>query len=534
MKKYFYVLLLLFTVVTGFYFFYSWAQLPPDHRYIYPLDDVYIHLALARNFAELGVWSVNVSGFDSASSSILYTLLLSLLIRLFGDWEYYPLLINITFAYLTLYAVYRYFRDFSTKSAFIIAVVLLLPFTLLYVMALIGMEHTLHMFLIVTSLHTIQKNVRDGFRGKDFLLLLVLTFLLALVRFESMFFTAALAGALFLRKNFPQGLAVVAAGFLPILIFGFISVRMGGYFFPNSVMIKGSYPGGEHFLLSLWRLLADGILFNTSFYKCLFFPFVILSVHLYGKYRTKNWRTFFRNETALLVVVAVGLMQSLFAMLKYRYENYVMIAVLLLISPVLAATLEEIRKHDLWKRSTWILGFSGLMVVAVAGYRFGYHHKPLSYSSKGINAQQVEMSRFLHEEYRGEEVLANDIGAISYFSHVQLTDMVGLGSTDIARLKVNNKNGSRETYISANKKFITQYATDHGCRIAVIYPEWFPGGPPASWTPVASWRVRGAYGPAIERVVFYAVSPAEVPALRRKLQKFNRQKDIEQWFYIYK
>ncbi len=55
MQKYLYLFLSIFTIVTGFYFFLGWAQLPAGHRYIYPIDDVYIHLALAKNFAEYGV-----------------------------------------------------------------------------------------------------------------------------------------------------------------------------------------------------------------------------------------------------------------------------------------------------------------------------------------------------------------------------------------------------------------------------------------------------------------------------------------------
>ena len=45
---------------------------------VYALDDAYIHLAMARNFAEHGSWGINPDGFANTTSSLLWTLLLSL------------------------------------------------------------------------------------------------------------------------------------------------------------------------------------------------------------------------------------------------------------------------------------------------------------------------------------------------------------------------------------------------------------------------------------------------------------------------
>lgn len=526
-------MLLLFTAVTGFYFFLGWAQLPQGHRYIYPLDDVYIHLALARNFAEYGVWSINTSGFDSASSSILYTLLLSFLIKVFGDWEFYPLLINVFFGYLTIYAVYRYFRDFYGKRELIWALVLLLPFTLFYMTVLLGMEHTIHMFLMVLALYYIRKNTDSGFQCRDFSILLGIVFFISIIRFESMFFTVSLAFSLFLRKNFGKGAAVLATGFFPIIIFGVISVQHGGYFFPNSVMVKGSYPEGQHFLVSTWQIIKDGLLLNTSFYKCLFFPYLILLMYLIQKYRYRKISDLVNHETLIITVVSTGILQALFAFLKYRYENYIMIAVLLLIIPVISDYFRNFRKER-FTLAGIVTGGAILGVFAVSAYRFAYHHLPIKLAGKGINEQQIEMSRFLGEYYRGEKVLGNDIGAISYFSGVQLLDMVGLGSTDIAKMKVAIKHKTGKEYIVNNKEYILNYTVTNHYRIAVIYPEWFPGNPPSEWIPVASWTIPEKYGPAIRRVVFYALDPSEVKPLRENLSHFDLNPNVKQWFYIYR
>ena len=535
MKKYLYALLLVFTAVTGFYFFYSWSLLPPGERFIYQIDDPYIHMAIAKNFALNGVWSINSGGFDSASSSILYTLLLTSLIKLFGIWEFYPLVINVICGYLAIYTVYRYFKDFYGAAELKWAIALLLPFSLLYAMVLISMEHTVHMFLMVLAIYFIHKNVESNFQTKDFIKLLTVVFFVSIVRFESMFFTASLAFAMFLRKEFAKGILVMVAGFSAIVIFGIISEIHGGYFFPNSVMIKGSLPSGNNIVENVVTLVKKGIFLNTSFYKCLFFPFVILIVYLTGKYRSKKINLFFKNETLMITIFSMSIIHSLFAFLKYRYENYVMISVLMVVIPVISAFFkrfnEEKRKLNI---ANVVMLFSLVMMTVFSLYRFQFMHKPSMVSSKNIYEQQVEMSRFLGKYYRGQKVAANDIGAISYYSGVQLFDIVGLGSTQVAKFKMENKKLPRKVFDEKYRNFLINYTAKNNFVIAVIYPEWFPGTTPASWIPVASWKIQHNKAAAIDRVVFYALEPEQVKSLQQNLMKFDLNKNVEQWFYVLK
>ncbi len=50
---------------------------------VYTVDDAYIHMAIAKNFALYGVWGVTRYSFSSSSSSLLYTLMLSLFYLIF-------------------------------------------------------------------------------------------------------------------------------------------------------------------------------------------------------------------------------------------------------------------------------------------------------------------------------------------------------------------------------------------------------------------------------------------------------------------
>src|SRR5262245_15056338 len=81
-----------------------------DGRLVYALDDPYIHMAVARNFAEYGVWGVTRYEFSSSTSSSLWPLLLALEYALARPNEISAFVWNALFATLTLVIAYRFLR----------------------------------------------------------------------------------------------------------------------------------------------------------------------------------------------------------------------------------------------------------------------------------------------------------------------------------------------------------------------------------------------------------------------------------------
>jgi len=531
MQKYLFYYIGLFTIITGFYFLYSYSQLF-GNQFIYPIDDAYIHLAIARKFGESGFWSINFNSFDSGSSSILYTLILSSLIRIFGDNVYYPMIVNVAAGYFTVYWIYKFFKDFYSEKELRLGLFLFLPVSLLYMMVLLGMEQTVHMLLSVITIYFIKKNNESNFKRLDFIKLLIVIFFLSMIRFESMFFVFCLGLILLIDRKFKEALSIFVVGFLPIVIFGLISIHEGGFFFPNSVIIKGSYPEGN-VLMSIWTIFKKGILLNISFYKLFIFPIICALVILLDCYKKQDFQTLFRNNKILFLVFGTVILQSLFAMVKYRYENYLMIMLVMILIP---SAIEYFRQLKINKRNfnNWIFVGSFVAFCLVGVYRLVYSHPVLKVSSKNVEEQQVEMGKFLNQFYKGQKTVANDIGAIAYFGNVQLLDIVGLGSTDVAKFYVENKGLNEFDFNKEYNRFLTNYIAENHYKVAVIYPKWYPNKVPKSWIPVASWKIENNRGTAQNRVVWYSFNKNDANILRENLQKFDLNKNVTQYYYIYK
>ncbi|MFH1386557.1 MAG: hypothetical protein ABIH50_02720, partial [bacterium] len=116
--------------------------------FIYALDDPYIHMAMAKNFATHGVWGITQYQFSSTSSSPLYTLLLTLTYLAFKPNIISPLILNLVFSCLTIAFAYYFLRKNQVRPVFIAvilsAIILLAPFPAL---VLFGLEHPLHILL---------------------------------------------------------------------------------------------------------------------------------------------------------------------------------------------------------------------------------------------------------------------------------------------------------------------------------------------------------------------------------------------------
>ena len=106
-------LLLIFLTLGLFIYFNIQVVVDFAGRYIYPLDDAYIHLSMAKNFAEFQTWGITQYEFSSTTSSPLFTFLLAILIKVFGNWEYIPLVANTIAGIFLIWISHNYLKQFS-------------------------------------------------------------------------------------------------------------------------------------------------------------------------------------------------------------------------------------------------------------------------------------------------------------------------------------------------------------------------------------------------------------------------------------
>ena len=522
MLKNFTISIFIFFGICVFYFFIMISK-TEDH-FTYLLDDAYIHLALAKNYAFHDIWGITKYVFSSSSSSPIFTYLISLLMKVFGNSELIPFCINVFCMVGVIYFLTRYYSRFSNMTNFVTLSVLITVFSsVLHLQVFSGMEHVLQVLLVVINIFFLTDWASSNFKKTNSLLFFYGSILLlGLVRFEMMFYIVSLAFFLALLKKFREAFLVLLFGLAPIIIFCYFNYQQTGYFFPNSVVVKGAHINFEgNVIKQIGDVLLTAFL-NRSFYKRCLLPLLLLGVIIIIDYRNKkSLKEFYKNNFLLFAWAATMLLHSVFADLKsiLRYEAYLIVAFAMLIIPRLS-------NYFIHFKSTYktklILTFllAGNLILLFSKMVFA--HKILMYGSKNIYEQQIQSAKFLHTYYNDSKIAANDIGAISYFTDIHLFDIVGLGSPEIIKFNESTDNSGREF-----EKFIGTYTKEKKFQIAVVYKEWLRGNVPENWEEVAVLAIDNNAVVSQTNVTVYCINPEIKETLKNNIRKFNWNENVK-------
>ncbi len=513
----FFISMAVFTMVCAGYYLLSVSK--TDSHYIYPIDDAYIHLAMAKNFALHDVWGVTRYEFSSTSSSPLFTYLLSVLIRLLGNNDHISLYFNIAFGIGTVYFLSRYFSGiFDTSKNIVISVFFTLFFSVLHLQVLSGMEHVLHVFLFVVNIYCLSA-INNKYSLAGFYLSLLL---MGLVRFESMFYFVILAFVFALTKKWKETLLVLATGFIPIILFCWFNYQQDGFLFPNSVIVKGTKLSLDStFPYQLKTIFFDNFLLNISFYKIGFFPLMLSVIFILRDYNKKNFRELVKSNLLLIVISLLTICHSMFADFKgmFRYEAYILTGFSMALIPKLKNLFEN---FGAFIKNEKIISGIVLINILLLIYKCSFAHLMLENGGKNIYEQQMQSAKFLHTYYNESKVVANDIGAITYFTDIHLLDTAGLGSVETIVFNENKKSPDTEF-----QNFLTYYTIRNKYDIAIIYDAWLQNHIPTNWKKAAELKIKNPVTVARDKVSIYAVDKDNFEKLKENIRSFRWNKNVE-------
>lgn len=472
-------------------------------HFCYPLDDTFIHMALSKNIAEHGNWGINASGFTSTSSSPLFTILLALLLKIFSDNLFLPFVLSFVGTLLVLVAMQQELRRHSTLTSSNQALCILIALLLgtIPAMTLLGMEHTLQTAFVLFFVHNVASVLTSN--KKEYVWRTAAwAALMTITRYETSFLVLGSFLLLLTQKKLKDGIIISFAGVLPIVLFGLYSVSKGGYFIPNSVMIKSNQ--------TFVYLLNGGanIIEKTGVFGGLFITGLVLA---YQRFIAKKYdRDFWILCLFLFAVImhAVSVSLSWF----YRYEAYLVVLGTLHIGKLLLA----------WGQENGWQGLRRNAAVAVVAVVLLY-----SLPVRGLNAlrnsvrgieniydQQYQMGMFMKQFYPGATVACNDIGAVSYYGQLKTIDLWGLGNNEAMRARKQK---------AWNSAFLQQLVADNNTRLAVIYDSWFDKDLPSKWTKVATWTAPFQFTVGDATVTFYSINAADANTLKNNLKTFESQ-----------
>ncbi|UPK67109.1 hypothetical protein [Chitinophaga filiformis] len=508
-------------------------------HFCYPLDDTFIHMSIAKNFALYGVWGINAQEFSAASSSPLYTLILATFFKAGINSIWMPFYINVCFAFLLVVMTDKLLQRFSlpapVRCIILISLVILVPVP---VMVASGMEHMLHAFLAMWMLYLSVTFLTPGNTTRNQVLLLSLVAGLAiLARFESLFLLAGVIVAGIYNRRWQQTSVVLVLSLVPLVIFGCISVRHGGYFLPNSVLLKASKLAGgpSQLMSSLQEIVVYKLLYGNNTMVNIFtnkyYPegssslsgttvvrmlLIIPALIILLRPNNDNVNTIGKvKQLACIPLINTFLHMALAAVgWLFRYEAYLLALDITVVAILLYYYYSQLRhsqrRYSLLEKAAGafllLFAFAPLPLRAAGAF----HNLPAA--ARNIYEQQYQMGRFLQTSYQHTAVAANDVGAISYLSSNRILDLWGLGNNAVAAEKL------RGQY---SPQFLQQFSSQEHVKIAVVYDTWFDSSLLQRWKKVASWKIANNVICGGDEVFFYAVDPAEATSLYNKLAAYK-------------
>ncbi len=506
--------LLIYCVVTSISIF---LVLQRNHGiWVYPLDDTYIHMAIAKHAVQNGVWGVIRYEFSSATSSPVWTALIAVGFWLSGIHEIIPLLMTVGCSIFVIVVAYHVLRRYVKNQWFIVIALFVCMFGItLTLQTITGMEHILHLLGVLIFVDLVIEVLRSTANTYHYGAILLLAALLPIIRFESLFLLAWSGFILLMQKRwrFVALLSVCAA--IPITVYGLWSQAHGWHFLPNSVLLKGNFADRSvlGFITSLGQPIVNSLANDIRLEQSSLAMLFILTVVAWT-YARKSVRD---ERLTLITIFLLTLLSHLqFASVGwlFRYEAYFVGLGIILIACI---------GYELWQAKKIRNSILAVLMIIPFLWRGFFALTMPTHATRNIYQQHYTMAHFVQRYYPDARIAINDIGAVGFYSDAFIMDLFGLSTLDTANERINND------YYTDD---IERIATHKQIQIALVNPYWFQpqGGLPPTWTVVGTWHMLNYPLIGNRELVFYAVQPQAAAELRQHLAEFapNLPPDVVQ------
>ena len=453
----------------------------------YPLDDVYIHLAMAEQIAR-GGYGVNANEAASAASSPLYPFLLAPFAQdSIGRMVPFALNLVAMIGAVLVWALicWRALPEDNAGRAWVLIGAGLAPAGLnLAGATMTAMEHTPHIAATLMIVAGLQKWAQ----GRGVSGILVAGILLApALRLEGL--ALALAAAIVIGVERPKlGAILGAAALLPIAVFMVFLSGLGLEPLPSSVVSKlsdGISPSGGA-LAQFFGGVAQNLNQTGGLFLAVLSGLLLLSARGVSG----------RPRGAALAISAAGFAHLVLGCIGWmdRYEAY---ALLMLAAGLIMA--------GQWR-------VPSLAVIAACSGLLLWQQKDFIDNPRAIHLQHTQMARFA-QDFATTPVAVNDLGRVAWGNNNYVLDLWGLANAQAREMRLSQPQDG----------WAGELVRAQNVPLVMVYDHWIDEGLGLDWTRLGALRMQnpaGFLGGA--EVQFYAADPSFTTSLTAALRLWEK------------
>jgi hypothetical protein len=360
------------------------------------------------------------------------------------------------------------------------------------------------MALLLTALRLLTGAPPAALPGRAVVAGLLVLAVAAVVRFETVFFAVALAGALVAsalprpRAAMRLGAGCLLAAGLPVAGFAAVNRAMGQDWLPNSVVAKSAAGGSTRALVPSLQDTAEAMARD---------PVVLALVLVAIAYLVGAWRGGSRSAVVPAgAFLGTALLHSAFGDYGW-YERYQAYVVALGVYAALAV-LSEVADP---RRQRTLVMAALVAVPLLAPLKWSALYE-VPHGSENTYRQRYQLGLFLERYYDGRPVATGELGYATLFHDGPVVDLLGLGSHEVLRALEAGR---------TDAAYWRDLVDRRGAEVVAMYPSSLRFENPPEWTLVGEWTLGMERTSALEdRFQFWAPRPELVAPLRDHLLDF--------------